>query len=155
MKLISLLTLMLFICGVAVTAQPKASTTQSSQDDVREAVFRWQFENNKAGVPRGAAFFCLSLNGRDPTTAFMKRFKGYRTPLKKISQCDISGAGVTSGKSAGGVVFKVEDGMMSDSEAILTGGYFLDGLGASGNQYTVKKINGKWKVVDDQLTFIS
>ena len=157
MKRIALFSLMCFITSVSFAAQTKSSSTQSNPDDVREAVFRWQFENNKAGVPPGAGFYCLSLNGRDPTNVFMRRFKGYRIPLKKISECNTSGGGVSDAKTGkyGGVVFKVEDGMMSSDEALFTGGYFFDGIGASGNQYTVKKINGKWKVVEDRVTWIS
>lgn len=157
MKRLTLFSLMFFMSGLVIAAQTKSAAAQSTQDDVREAVFRWQFENNKAGVPKGAKFFCLSVNGGDPTTAFMNRFKGYRTPVKKISGCNTSAAGVTDAKSgqAGGVVFKVEDGMMSNDEALFTGGYFFDGLGASGNQYTVRKINEKWKVVADRITWIS
>ena len=156
MKRISIFMILLFVSGVVV-AQAKTSSAKTTQDDVREAVFRWQFENNRAGVFRGAPFFCLSLNGADPTTAFMRRFKGYRTPLKKISQCDTSSRGVSDSKTGkyGGVVFKVQDGMISDDEAWLSGGYFFDGLGASGNQYKLKKIKGKWQVVEDQITFIS
>ena len=43
----------------------------------------------------------------------------------------------------------------SDIEVEVGGGYYASGWGASGNTYTLKKVNGKWQVINDTMNWIS
>lgn len=64
----------LFASG-GVRAQTDAK--QAQEDDIREAVFRSQLTS-------GANF--LSIDGKDPSNAFMKRFEGTKAPVWKLSR---------------------------------------------------------------------
>jgi len=133
---------------------------QLQEDDIREAVFRWQFDHNVSGQQKRAKVYFLSVGEKygDPSDEFLKRFADNQPPVRKRSECTAdAGKGVLDKKTGEqGLVFNVTRiQWKSDTEVEVEGGYYEAGLSASGNIYTLKKEQGKWKVVNDKLVEIS
>lgn len=136
----------------------------SKEDDIREAVFRYQFAHNCWGHTEKVYF--LSLTGRkDPSPRFMKRFSRSSPPVKPVSRSKIDSNLVPGrprtaviDKDTGdcGLIFSVDKiKWISKSEVEVTGGYYADGLAASGNTYRVVFEKGRWTVTKDTLNWIS
>jgi hypothetical protein len=153
-----------FPCGASALYQkktPDKPTQAEKEQNIREAVFRYMFDHNASGQQKRAGVYCLSLSYLDPvdpTDEFMKRFSGHKPPVRKISECILhSFEGVTdklTGKA--GLIFRVtEIRWISADEVEVTGGYYEAGLSASGNTYRVAKQQGKWKVIEDKMNWIS
>lgn len=75
----------------APTSGPATRPAAAVEDDVFEAVFRYQFEHNGSLQKQNAAAYYLHLSpqltgGDNPDDAFMKRFAGHRPPVRKVSQ---------------------------------------------------------------------
>ena len=133
---------------------------ESQIDDIREAVFRWQFEHNASALQKNAKVYFLRIdkNKSDPSDAFMKRFAEHNPPVRKVSACSSDPDKGVQDKKTGekGLIFNViEIRWISDAEVEAAGGYYEAGLSASGNIYTLKKENGKWKVTSDKMRWIS
>jgi len=132
----------------------------AQEDDVMEAVFRWQFDHNASGAQKNAAAYFLRVGkeGKDPSDAFMKRFEGHKPPVKKASQSrtdKISGV-VDKETGKNGLVFRITRIIwISDTEALVEGGYYEAGLSASGNEYEVVKEGDKWTIKKDTMKWIS
>ena len=115
------------------------------------------FGNNASGQQQFAQVYCLSVEGKDPSDGFMKRFSGNEPPVKKASACTASGLGVFQiGTDVRGLVFSVDSvvrrgGVRAETE----GGYYEAGLSASGNTYYLERRNGEWMVVRDVRHWIS
>jgi hypothetical protein len=135
-------------------------TRDSQTDDIREAVFRWQFDHNASGQQTNAQVYFLEVGekGGDPTDEFMKRFADHKPSVRKVSASSASaGKGVLDKKTGEkGLIFRVTSiEWKSDTEVDVSGGYYEAGLSASGNTYTLKKDKGKWKVTNDKMHWIS
>lgn len=71
---------------VAAPAMQKGSadSAQTSQeDDLREAVFRYQFKT----VELVFSYHFISIDGKKPSTAFVQRFRDDAPPVESISEC--------------------------------------------------------------------
>lgn len=122
------------------------SITERQALDIAEATFRYQFEHNASGQQQKAPAYFLSLFGKDPAEAFLKRFEGHKPPVKKGSEFKI-------GK---GLLFRVARiKRVSDAKVEVSGGYYEAGLSSSGNTYVVEFKNGKWVVTRDRMHWIS
>ncbi len=140
---------------------------ERSLDDIREAVFRYQFLHNASGQQQnaGAYFIGLYVTGEptlpvhyvDPSDNLLARFAGNTPPVKKASESTYSVQGVFDiHTGARGLLFRIESVTEIDPDQVeVTGGYFEAGLSASGNVYTVTRTNGRWTVVKDRLSWIS
>ncbi len=133
---------------------------ESQEDDVREAVFRWQFGHNASGQKTNAHAYFLAIGekGVDPTDAFMKRFAGHTPPVRKVSAASASAGRMVFDKETGetGLIFRVMSiKWKSDTEVDVTGGYYESGFSAAVNTYTVRKEEGKWKVTRDKRDWLS
>jgi hypothetical protein len=132
---------------------------KNQEDEIREAVFRWQFEHNASGQQQKAEAYYLEIGEEgNPSDEFMKRFAKHTPPVRKVSDCTFDGVTVVRDKKTGerGLIFKVTSiEWKSDTEVDVKGEYYEAGLSASGNTYTVKKENGKWKVIKDKMHWIS
>lgn len=143
-----------------------APTINNSLEDIREVVFRHQFSNNASGQQQSAQVYFVALLVQTDSTHqshyidcsddFMARFAGNVPPVKRFSECSVSGNGVTDTRTgAYGILFRIESITEIDPhEAEVTGGYFEGGLSASGNIYRVKWTDG-WVVISDILRWIS
>ena len=146
-------------------AGPTAIINSSAAEewDIREATFRYQFRKNASGQQQAAKVYCLELavDGKraDPDDAFLKRFAGNKPPVKKGSECGMSAEqGVVIDKETGasGLIFNTGDiQWVSDTEVEVSGGYYEASLSASGNVYSLKKVNGIWTVIKEKMTWIS
>jgi hypothetical protein len=149
---------LLFVFASAGVAADKAR--QSQEDDIREAVFRWQFDHNVSGQQKKAKVYFLAVGEKygDPSDEFIKRFADNKPPVRKRSECSAdAGKGVLDKKTGEqGLIFHVTSiKWISDTEVEAEGGYYEAGLSASGNIYTLKKEKGKWQVTKDKLVEIS
>jgi len=157
MRNITSLFLFLAFASVSVGADP---ARQRQEDDIREAVFRWQFDHNLSGQQKKAKVYFLSVGDKygDPSDEFIKRFADNKAPVRKRSECTVdAGKGVLDKKTGEqGLIFNVTRiQWKSDTEVEVEGGYYEAGLSASGNIYTLKNERGKWKVTNDKLVEIS
>jgi hypothetical protein len=144
-----------------------APPTAFFQDDVKEAVFRHQFYKNDSGLQQGAKVYFIGLYVPGDSTrqgyyvdlsdGFMSRFQGNSPPVKKASECTPSMNGVFDKQTGNrGLLFRIESMReFSNDEVEVEGGYFEAGLSASGNLYTVRRIDGRCVVVKDVLIWIS
>lgn len=121
---------------------------ESQTDDIREAVFRWQFDHTGSGQQTNAQVYFLEIGEQgDPTDAFMNRFAEHRPSVRKVSACSAGVSGVRD-KKAGGreLVFRVTNmEWKSAAEVDVTGGYYEAGLSGSGSTYPLKKEKGRWR----------
>ena len=132
---------------------------KNQEDDIREAVFRWQFDHNASEQQGYAKVYFLEVGEKegDPSDEFIKRFAGNKPPVRKRSECSVSTRGDFDKKTGErGLVFRLRViEWKSDTEVDVKGGYHEHGLSGSGNTYTLKKENGKWKVINDKMHWIS
>ena len=132
---------------------------KDQEDDIREAVFRWQFAHNSSALKQKAKAYYLRIGEKgDPSDAFMKRFAKDKPPVRKFSACTSGPAEGVRDKATGerGLVFRISSlKWKTDTEVELKGGYYEGGKSSSGNTYTVKKEDGKWKVTADRMQWIS
>ena len=148
----------LFALASVVVAADDA--LQSREDDVREAVFRWQIAQHDSGQQTEPRIFFLQVGEKDgdPTDEFIKRFADIKPPVQKGSDCSVSVSTGALDKKTGkrGLIFRVRSIVWkSDTEAEVKGGYYEGGRSASGNTFTLKKEKDKWKVTNDKMDWIS
>lgn len=127
-----------------------------TEDDIREAVFRYQmrcFAQEKPDV------FFLSVTtfgfDRSPSSSFLRRFK---SPISAFSECTQVGAETVrrAGTFEEGLILRVgRVKWLSASETEVAGGYYQNGTSASGNVYRLAKQQERWVVVGDKLIWIS
>lgn len=133
--------------GPGTTRQPPPRSV--SEPEILEAVFRHQFEHNASGIRDGARRYCLTwVGGEDPDADFLRRFAGHNPPVVAGGQCDRA-----SGKD---LVFqaKIEE-WVSDSEAVVRGGYWESGVSSSRETFRVVWDDGRWVVRDGRMEVIS
>ena len=135
------------------------SFIQQQQNDIREAVFRYQFGHNASIQGSSAAVYCLSIESKaDPPDDFMKRFAGFKPSVHKASDCSTDPYKGVLEKATGkrGLVFWVKSiKWISQTHAEVAGGYFEDGLSASHNTYIVSRAKGRWRVSKAWMTRLS
>jgi hypothetical protein len=132
------------------------------EEHIREAVFRYQFENNVSGQQKSAKAYFLSLGAAgkpsDPSNELLARFINHNPPVKKVSQCTFSVSEGVKDRSTGerGLVFMITKiNWISSTSVEVEGGYYEAGLSGSANRYLVKFKNGKWVVTEDTMLWIS
>jgi hypothetical protein len=147
------------------------------EDDIREAVLRYQMSGwaeegdkaakeatnqNEKAVAEALNFVVLfiSVDSKDPSDAFMKRFEKFAKPVKKLSQSEIDtksmNAVVDKATGEKGIRFGVgKIRWLGSNSAEVEGGYFCNGLCASGQTFKVQRKQGVWKVIGSVLHWIS
>jgi len=154
------LCLFALLFGLASVSLATDAAHLSQEDDIREAIFRYQFEHNASSQQKDAHDYFLSIGEHesDPSDEFMKRFAGHRPPVRKASACRITALGSVINKRTGksGLLFRVGNiTWLSEAAATAYGGYSEGNTSASANTYTVTKENGRWKVIKDEINAIS
>lgn len=132
----------------------------NQEDDIREAVFRYQFGHNASGHQKSAHAYCLAVGNKetDPSEQFMKRFAHHKPPVRRASACHVSLSGELIDNRTGrsSLLFSIANiTWISDTEVTVGGGYYEGNVSSSGNTYTVMKQNGKWQVTNDKMNVIS
>jgi hypothetical protein len=136
-----------------------ADTGQESQtDDIREAVFRWQFDHNASGQQTNAQidFLQVGVKCGDPTDAFLKRFAENKPPVRMVSASNGSaGTGVFDKKTGEkGVIFRITSIVWKSDMEVEVKGVTTGGIDRVRKHLTVKK-KGQWKVTHDKMEWIS
>ena len=151
----SLLILALLLTSCA--SVPTASRARL-EDDIREAVFRYQFAEWKRP---GAGAFYLDVSGgdTDPSDAFLKRFAKVQPTVKKCSKGKVNylGAGVTDADTGKpGIIFRAGSvAWVTSTEVTVSGGFYENGQSASGDSYIVSFFDGRWHVIADRHEWIA
>jgi len=133
---------------------------EAQADDIREAVFRWQFSHNGSAQQKEAGAYYLGIGARrhDPAEPFLMRFAGHSPPVRKVSACnsDPRKGVLDKGRGTAGLIFYITTiEWKSDTEVEVQGGFYEARLSASANTYTLKKEDGKWRVTHDKVHWIS
>jgi hypothetical protein len=135
----------------------KVELTATDLDDIREAVFRYQFEHYAAGRQRRVKVYFLSFgDDKEPDDTFLARFKDHKPPVKKRSQS--KGGFEVTDKETGkrGLIFSAVTIKVVDANKVQVDGGSYEGVrSASGNVFTVERKDGKWLVTKDQRLWIS
>ncbi len=129
------------------------------EDETREAVFRYQFANNRAGAKAYETLFFLSVeDGSDPTDDFMERFRNSGHRVRKVSQCaclPLDGVRDRETGEAGVILNAWGITWITEDEAEVEGGHYRHGLSSSGNYYRVVREGGRWTVKEERNLWIS
>jgi len=85
------------------------------------------------------------------------QLQAIRPPVVKASACRLDPAKGVTEQTTGrrGLIFRIDSIHRTGDEAIAEGGYFEAGLSASANRYGVRRIAGRWQVVDDAMHSIA
>ena len=168
----ALLILFCFIlCCCSTRAADKSPGTngarQEQEDDIREAVFRYQFATNEVSkaevyflsVGLGKAGHIIFDASHDPSDAFVKRFADSKPIVKKASASDFgSPSGWVADKRSGkrGVLFCARTiKWVSETEVEVNGGFVAGMMYARDFTYTLVKEKGKWRIKRSELTGLS
>lgn len=139
---------------IILYAQPVKPLTSADLNDIREAVFRYQFQHNASGQQQLAHAYFISVEDGDPEDKFMERFKNHHPAVKKNSQA--KGEFKKEGGNLDGLMFHIEAiNQIGPNKVEVGGGYYESALSSSGNIYTVQRVKNKWIVTRDNLQWIS
>jgi hypothetical protein len=136
--------------------QHDASSTQAeAEDDIREAVFRYRIAQLDA-----ESLKFLSVNGTDPSDAFMARFGKSNRTVKKGSQSYVEEQGIPSLRDRKtkqpGMLFSVGAiTWLAHEKVEVHGGMYSDGLCADAGEYFLEKRQGRWVVIQYKIEGVS
>ena len=157
-------------------AQDVSANRKADEEDIYALVLRSQMEEWIRGGDKSEAeakdasdkaiakrlnfiVFFVSINGGDPSDAFMKRFDDLpRTIRKASSEVPDKGPHTPVDKSTGktGIVFEAEKLQWRSNDMVkVEGGYYCGGLCAAGITFTVKRENGRWVIKGSRMNWIS
>ena len=155
--LLAVIVVVLILCACS----PKQETTpqMSEVDQIREAVFQYQFEFNASGLGDAANAYFLSVEGnKDPSAELLKRFEGHRPIVKPGSASTLEpGTAQVLDRESGlpGLTFRItEIRWLTADKVEVDGGYEEASESGSGNIYWVVKRQGYWEVVECQMLWI-
>jgi hypothetical protein len=135
---------------------PKVPDRDKQEEDIAEAVFRYQFLHNASGRQQSAEVYFLSLRYRNPSEEFMQRFAGNTPVISTVSECTEDDDIRDLHTDARGILFRITTiKWITPSRVEVSGGYDEVRLSSSGDTYYVEKRDGKWVVVRDKMHWIS
>ena len=165
------------LLGSVGFGQNVPSDKVAQEQDIREAVLRKEMGDwirdaekgekeaknpNEKGVAAMLNFdvFFISIDGKDPSNEFMRRFSDVPRVMKKVSQSKIRKnviAPVVDKKTGQrGIIFSADEIDWLDKDTVeVGGGYQCAGLCSSGVRYGLKRENGKWIVKGAKTLFMS
>ena len=136
------LMLALFGCG----SSPEPLSKDAEAENIYEAVFRHQFKNNSSALQQKAQAYCLSINDKDATRVFLKRFADHKPPVLPRSEF----------KEGEALIFYVNNlKWVNDNTVEVSGGYEEHDLSSSWGLYRVVRQNNGWAVEKDTPLVIS
>jgi hypothetical protein len=169
----------LFLLSGAVKSQgsPDAVTRAASEEDIREAVLRYQMEDWIRTVDKDEAeaknqadkeaaqhynfrIFFVEISGNDPSDDLMKRFVGVPRIVKKASNSEThktAGMPVVDRESQErGIIFSADDiRWLGRNHVKAEGGYHCNGLCGAGYTFDMRFEKGKWIVRKARMNWIS
>lgn len=148
--------------GIAILVSGCTPNLSKAEEELRiqQSVLRYQFEHNAAANKYG--IFCIAMGERetnsDAPTKLIRDLNDASHKVVKHSDCNAHiDDGVTE-RSSGKPALMLNVGKVNwvaKDEAVVDGGYYENGLSASGNTYHLKKVSGVWQVVQNQLNWIA
>lgn len=169
------------LLSISIVAQSKTqndiqpATRGRQEDDIREAVIRYQMEgwmrdgdkNEKEAKDArdkliakqlNSRIFFVSVNGKDPSDEFLKRFQNIPRAIKKQSRVKpgLNRWVTDKDTNRNGIVFRA-DGIrwINESEVEVEGGYHCGSLCAAGDVFSLRLESGRWNVVQVRGKWIS
>jgi hypothetical protein len=147
----------LLAIGCAPAEPPRA--VLSEEDQIREVVFRYQFDFNSSGLGTSASSYYLALGqGNDPSAELLARFEGHTPPVKPLSASELEpGTAQVVDRETGlpGLTFLITDiRWLRDHQVEVDGEYQEASESAAGRTYHLLKENGQWHVIDSQMHWI-
>lgn len=136
---------LLLLVTVTVYLAVQRSSRPKAEDDIREAVFRYQMHHYKSDV------YFLAINNRDPSNNFMARFKGCKRPVRKRSESKFESAGPsTRDKKTGakGVILESWDLKWLNNSVEVYGAEMWIPRCGSGFKFSVALKDRRWVVTD-------
>lgn len=144
----------------------------SEEDIIRESIFNKILWKKKVSNPSEEfQDFYLSVDdGKDPSLKLLNKFADYAAKynviIKKVSECYISaedGGAVLNSDSLLNGVAKKQGVLFSISklewknknEVTVIAGSYIGNMGSDSCAYTLKRINGDWKIVSAEECVIS
>jgi hypothetical protein len=130
-------------------------------DDIREAVFRYQFQNSDPTKWQNMEVYFLELmpDKKSPSPEFINRFSDIYPPVKPVSDAVINPRnGVVTDKETGkeGIIFNIEAIRWVDKDSVeVDGSFYVANLCAEGHTYYLKWFKGIWVVYKDIMHWIS
>jgi hypothetical protein len=83
----------LLLLTIASASLAVDNDRSSQEDDIRETVFRHQFDHNASGQQKSAHAYCLAVlvdnKDSDPSHQFIRRFAHHKPPVRKASACHL------------------------------------------------------------------
>jgi hypothetical protein len=152
----SLVKLFLFLTLLAATVAcasgappPPPQDRFAAQDEILEAVFRYQFQHNASALQSKADRYCLTLpQDKNPGEDFLHRFNGNQPPAVSADECNR--------KKGNDLFFRIQNlDWRSDQEVWVRGGYWEGNLSSSVELYQVVRKDGKWTVAGSRMEAIS
>lgn len=142
------LTLMAGACASGAPPPP-AQDRFAAQDEILEAVFRYQFQHNASAIQSKADRYCLTLpQDKNPGEEFLRRFAGNQPPVASADECNR--------KRGQDLFFRIQSlDWRSDEEVWVRGGYWEGNLSSSIEMYRVLRKNGNWIVEGSRMEAIS
>lgn len=177
---LTIIILAIFVFAAAhARAQGTAGTgSHAAQErDIREAVIRYQMEEwarqgdknegevkNKRdkAIAKQLNFrvFFVSINGKDPSDEFLKLFESVPRTIKKRSRAKMSSPNMEwvtdKDTHQPGIIFSAgKIRWTKESEVEVEGGYHCGSLCGAGELFTVQLQNGRWRVIQKRMKWIS
>ena len=151
------LVVLLAVCGCSPNEH--VASQLSTEDQIREAVFRYQFEFNASGLGKAANAYFLSVgHDKDPSPELLEQFAAHHPVVKPVSASTLEpGTAQVLDKETRlpGLIFRVtEIRWLSDDKVEVDGGYDEASESATGNTYHVVKEAAGWAVVGCQMLWI-
>ena len=138
----------LVVMATTMFLPPCLSPTSLTKDewDICEAVFRYQFVNNRSAAKQKAEAYYLQIKRMDVPSEFLVRFGDNTPPIKNGSQFR-QGKGV--------LLFISQIKHRTEDRVEVEGGHDENWLSASYVKFYVLRNSGKWEVVGERLEMIA
>ncbi|WP_395374226.1 hypothetical protein [Marinicella sp. W31] len=157
-SLLCLLLLSVFIQSGCSVKQFSDNTIQT-EDEIREAVFRYYFSSRYANGIEDMDYIFLSVQNNNPNPLLLERLQDHDPAVAPISVADLSqerGIVHQSDGASQGVIFTISKiKWVSKYQVTVECQNTSSLLGVSGGLMKLKYINGQWKVVSHSLIWIS
>jgi hypothetical protein len=126
------------------------------EDDIYEAVFRWQLQQYESIRNKNIKVYFFSLGNDDPSFSFLKRFADHDPPILRGSDANTFPVVVDKITGEKGAMFFISSiQWISDAEVRVKGGVSIANLNGYGGDYKVVKEKGKWTVVGENNSWMS
>jgi hypothetical protein len=128
-------------------------TSVIPDEEICEAVFRYQLQQPLPDQPHPPRYY-LTLRGRDPGEALLRRLRDLTPWVQPLSQCRVSARDGVIDRATGsrGVIVQVTRLTWVHASAVdVVGGYYIAPRHAAGLGYRVESNRWRWTVTTAHL----